>query len=89
MILCSLRVAVRLQTTRRQGYVANGATVYICSRKKKVCDSVAADLTASGPGRWVRHKIKRLHLRVTVIVHPYCPQILNCTIRIRISNSEA
>ena len=33
-----------------QGYVANGATVYICSRKKKVCDEIANELTAAGPG---------------------------------------
>ena len=29
-------------------FVANGARVYVCSRKKHVCDKVAADLTAMG-----------------------------------------
>lgn len=32
-----------------QAYVANGATVYISSRKADVCEAVAAELTANAP----------------------------------------
>ncbi|RKP05345.1 short-chain dehydrogenase/reductase-like protein sdr [Thamnocephalis sphaerospora] len=34
-----------------QGFVANGARVYISSRKAAVCDGVAAELNKQGPGR--------------------------------------
>ncbi|ORX46118.1 NAD(P)-binding protein [Hesseltinella vesiculosa] len=33
-----------------QGFVSAGAKVYIASRTAKVCDQVAAELTAKGPG---------------------------------------
>lgn len=36
-----------------QGFVANGATVYIASRKAEVCDEVAKQLTAAGPGHCI------------------------------------
>lgn len=34
-----------------EGFVRNGATVYICSRKRPACDITAAELTALGPGK--------------------------------------
>ncbi|KAL6075104.1 Rhamnolipids biosynthesis 3-oxoacyl-[acyl-carrier-protein] reductase [Balamuthia mandrillaris] len=34
-----------------EGFVANGAKVYICSRNHKACSDVAKELTARGPGR--------------------------------------
>jgi len=34
-----------------EGYVRNGARVYISSRDAKACESVAAELTAIGPGK--------------------------------------
>ena len=36
-----------------QGFVANGATVYICSRKEKVCKQAAEELTKTGPGKCI------------------------------------
>eukprot|EP00456_Euglypha_rotunda_P000840 TRINITY_DN10142_c0_g1_i3.p1 TRINITY_DN10142_c0_g1~~TRINITY_DN10142_c0_g1_i3.p1 ORF type:complete len:103 (+),score=12.96 TRINITY_DN10142_c0_g1_i3:156-464(+) len=33
------------------GYVANGATVFICSRDVKACDTTAQELTQKGPGK--------------------------------------
>ncbi|ELR21401.1 short chain dehydrogenase/reductase family [Acanthamoeba castellanii str. Neff] len=36
-----------------QGFVRNGATVYIASRSKKECDKAAEELTAAGPGKCV------------------------------------
>ncbi|KAI8055447.1 hypothetical protein BDF22DRAFT_384466 [Syncephalis plumigaleata] len=33
-----------------QGFISNGARVYISSRKADVCDKVAAELTKQGPG---------------------------------------
>mmetsp|Transcript_23477 Transcript_23477/g.65921 ORF Transcript_23477/g.65921 Transcript_23477/m.65921 type:complete len:276 (-) Transcript_23477:141-968(-) len=36
-----------------QGFVANGATVYICSRKAAVCEKAAEELTRHGPGRCI------------------------------------
>ncbi|KAI9595557.1 hypothetical protein BDF19DRAFT_385114 [Syncephalis fuscata] len=34
-----------------QGFIANGARVYISSRKADVCNKVAAELTKQGPGK--------------------------------------
>ncbi|CAG8441085.1 6961_t:CDS:10 [Diversispora eburnea] len=34
-----------------KGFIANGAKVYISSRKAEVCDQVAKDLSAKGPGK--------------------------------------
>eukprot|EP00013_Stygamoeba_regulata_P012572 CAMPEP_0177668694 /NCGR_PEP_ID=MMETSP0447-20121125/22942_1 /TAXON_ID=0 /ORGANISM="Stygamoeba regulata, Strain BSH-02190019" /LENGTH=275 /DNA_ID=CAMNT_0019175307 /DNA_START=113 /DNA_END=940 /DNA_ORIENTATION=+ len=39
-----------------QGFVENGATVYISSRKQAACDEAAARLTAIGPGRCISLK---------------------------------
>ncbi|HEX9682515.1 MAG TPA: SDR family oxidoreductase [Acidimicrobiales bacterium] len=36
-----------------RGFVQSGAKVYISSRKAEVCDEVAAELTAEGPGECV------------------------------------
>ena len=33
-----------------KGFVENGAKVYVASRKKEVCDQVAAELNKIGPG---------------------------------------
>ena len=33
-----------------EGFVRNGAKVYISSRKKEACDETAAELTSLGPG---------------------------------------
>ncbi|OMJ11384.1 Rhamnolipids biosynthesis 3-oxoacyl-[acyl-carrier-protein] reductase [Smittium culicis] len=34
-----------------EGFVANGARVYVSSRSKDVCDTVSTELTAKGPGK--------------------------------------
>ncbi|RHZ70354.1 hypothetical protein Glove_272g38 [Diversispora epigaea] len=36
-----------------KGFIANGAKVYISSRKAEVCDQVAKELSAKGPGKAV------------------------------------
>ena len=36
-----------------KGFVANGANVYICSRKEAVCQKAAQELTKIGPGKCV------------------------------------
>ncbi|KAJ1656050.1 hypothetical protein IWQ61_004300 [Dispira simplex] len=36
-----------------QGFVANGAKVYISSRKAEVCDKVASELSQQGPGQCI------------------------------------